>query len=439
MSTSISHPNSSAAWKQEVNRRIAAHRGRRAQSTAISAAPATSPQGPTGRAAQAAARVAARYAKAPTYNEMQAAEAHAMIREAQIATQVAQEAQAAAKAAVAGLQAAAAARQRWEHTAPQPAPPSLFPSELALVAEPAEPAEVAVLEPPQVSLAQTFWEEEPVQGRPEPMTGRSPRRSEAPTLPVEEGWDEARSVAELPLFETIEFVEPELPIYGNLIEFPREVVAKHKARPRLADGPFATMEAERQLSIFEVDPVAISSRNEADGAHAAAVATLFAGAEWSGIELDAQPVPEAVPQDEVAHKVSIELASFGRRLLAAVVDGALITGAFLVAALVAASNIEQAPAPRVVEQCAVAGLVLIGLLYQAIFTTLAGTTPGMKYARVGLCTFDDRSPNRAQLHGRFGALLLSLIPVGLGLAWAIFDEDHLCWHDRLSHTYLRRR
>jgi len=24
------------------------------------------------------------------------------------------------------------------------------------------------------------------------------------------------------------------------------------------------------------------------------------------------------------------------------------------------------------------------------------------------------------------------------VAWAIFDEEHLSWHDRLSRTYLRK-
>jgi hypothetical protein len=28
--------------------------------------------------------------------------------------------------------------------------------------------------------------------------------------------------------------------------------------------------------------------------------------------------------------------------------------------------------------------------------------------------------------------------VGLGAAWAIFDEGHLSWHDRLSRTYLKK-
>jgi hypothetical protein len=37
------------------------------------------------------------------------------------------------------------------------------------------------------------------------------------------------------------------------------------------------------------------------------------------------------------------------------------------------------------------------------------------------------------------ALPLSVLPLGMGLAWALFDEWSLTWHDRLSGTYLRRR
>ena len=38
---------------------------------------------------------------------------------------------------------------------------------------------------------------------------------------------------------------------------------------------------------------------------------------------------------------------------------------------------------------------------------------------------------------RVGALLLSALPLGMGLLWAVFDEDHLGWHDRISGTYQR--
>jgi hypothetical protein len=31
-----------------------------------------------------------------------------------------------------------------------------------------------------------------------------------------------------------------------------------------------------------------------------------------------------------------------------------------------------------------------------------------------------------------------VLPLGLGLAWGLFDEEHLNWHDRLSRTYQRK-
>ena len=75
------------AWKQEVNQRLAAHKNRKGAGDAAGqkAEPETSG---SSRAAQAAARVAQRYAKAPTYSQMQAEEARAAVRAAEIATQV---------------------------------------------------------------------------------------------------------------------------------------------------------------------------------------------------------------------------------------------------------------------------------------------------------------------------------------------------------------
>jgi hypothetical protein len=48
-------------------------------------------------------------------------------------------------------------------------------------------------------------------------------------------------------------------------------------------------------------------------------------------------------------------------------------------------------------------------------------------------------PTHQELRERLGAMAVSLLPVGLGLVWSVFDEDHLSWHDRISRTYLRRR
>jgi len=31
---------------------------------------------------------------------------------------------------------------------------------------------------------------------------------------------------------------------------------------------------------------------------------------------------------------------------------------------------------------------------------------------------------------------LSAVSAGMGYAWVFLDEDVLCWHDRITHTYL---
>jgi uncharacterized RDD family membrane protein YckC len=80
----------------------------------------------------------------------------------------------------------------------------------------------------------------------------------------------------------------------------------------------------------------------------------------------------------------------------------------------------------------------VGMLYMVLFFTLAKATPGMKYARLEICTIAGNKANRAQRSRRMAALLVSMLPMGLGAVWAIFDGQHLSWHDRLSGTYLRK-
>ncbi len=61
----------------------------------------------------------------------------------------------------------------------------------------------------------------------------------------------------------------------------------------------------------------------------------------------------------------------------------------------------------------------------------------MKYARIGLCTFTDENPTRAQLRRRILASLLSACPLGLGLLWSWIDTERLGWHARISRMYQR--
>jgi uncharacterized RDD family membrane protein YckC len=450
-------------WKQEVNQRLAAHKSRTGLSTAESAAPPQTQVAASSRAAQAAARVAARYAQAPSYSQMQAAEARAALRTAELATQAALDANVAAQAALAGFEAASANSFQQE----QAAAPALAPEPLqtqavrgAVVAGPAAaPAQADVERTPQAPPQNSF--QAPIQVpesetpptrqgtdfalRP-PDAPRAQQSAESFAPSAENRWEQPPSSRELwgSEAEAIEPVEPDLPIHANLIEFPRELVATRKIRPRLAEGAYADVDAERQLSIFEVDPGAISTEPEAAKEASAPAAPACSNPEWprpdwSSIELEAQPtVEESAPQNAMVKSSVLRPAPVGYRLMAALVDGALITSVFLATVLLAMDRMQHLPAAKTAELGAALALLLVALLYQALSLLLAGATPGMSYARISLCTFDGQVPTRAQLLHRLGALLLSVLPVGLGVAWILFDDDHLSWHDQLSRTYPRR-
>src|SRR5512140_344608 len=93
-----SSPTPLPTWKQEVNRRLAEHKTRKGISFVDDDEPAEQGGSGNSRAAAAAARVAARYATAPSYSELQATEARAALRAAEAATRAAVEAQVAAQA-----------------------------------------------------------------------------------------------------------------------------------------------------------------------------------------------------------------------------------------------------------------------------------------------------------------------------------------------------
>ncbi len=445
-------PNLTPQWKEEVNRRIAAHKNRRSQSSAQESAPQS--ELGTSRAAQAAARVAARYAKAPSYTQMQAEEARVAVRAAEIATQVALEAQETAEARLAEMHAATQQAARGPavvHTlAVQPTAPAT-----ERVAQPATVSEPVTEGAEHASAHRSAQEKgaaiEVEETKPEPRRifgirwdpdlpkrpadrKAEPRRTatEEFELSTEDWWSPAE-VAETLRNNPIEVGEGDQ-LHANLIQFPRELVATRKMRP----NPGPATEAEGQLSIFEVDPGTISTEAGRPAAEQGG-ASIWNRPEWSGIKLDRQPrevLTSARDVDAPPH--ALPVAPLGLRLMATVVDCALILASFVTLGFLVAHNATHPPAGKTAELLGIAGLALVGMLYYAFFFALPASTPGMKYAGIGLCTFDNQSPTRAQLRRRLGAMLLSLLPVGLGLLWSIFDEDHLSWHDRYSQTYSRK-
>ena len=378
---------------------------------------------------------------------MFAHEVRAAALAAEAASRAAQHAHAAAQIVLAGLEAASSATHNWDQQAASEQVPEHQEETGAQQHEPGGPVlfQPALVQPKAVlndlPIAD-FYEAghyrqpaNPARGVTKPRSASSsalqvePASSYEQATPAPYGWNSEDALA----------AEVAEPIYANLIQFPREVVATRKMRPRNTESPLATTATGTQLSIFEVDPGSISMDSTLDVA-AEPSAPAWMREEWAGMQLEEQRQVSAVEESEpfAALRTNLELAPLSRRLLAPVVDSTLVAGAFVAVASLVLHQVKILPSLHTLEFVTVFALLAMTAAYQTLFITFAGTTPGMWYAGIAFRTIEGSFPSRRQRWARLMALPLSILPLGLGLAWSLFDESHLTWHDRLSGTYLRR-
>ncbi|HEY6268450.1 MAG TPA: RDD family protein [Candidatus Acidoferrum sp.] len=79
---------------------------------------------------------------------------------------------------------------------------------------------------------------------------------------------------------------------------------------------------------------------------------------------------------------------------------------------------------------------IVYLQYFALFTIFGGTTPGMMMRGLQVVSFSGEPPTPRQMLLRSAGYVLSAGTLFLGFLWAMWDEDELTWHDRLSRTHL---
>jgi uncharacterized RDD family membrane protein YckC len=123
------------------------------------------------------------------------------------------------------------------------------------------------------------------------------------------------------------------------------------------------------------------------------------------------------------------------RLLSAAFDASMVliaVGLFLGVFILAGGglNLNRQTIPLLLGVIAV-----IGLFYRFLWCIAGGDSPGMRFAGLRLVDFDGRAPDRDQRSIRQVASLLSIGSAGLGLVWALVDEENLTWHDHISKTF----
>ena len=77
----------------------------------------------------------------------------------------------------------------------------------------------------------------------------------------------------------------------------------------------------------------------------------------------------------------------------------------------------------------------IAVFYRLLWYMANTDTPGMRFAGLRLVNFDGRSPGLEERGLRQAAGALSILSAGLGLVWAMVDEENLTWHDHISKTF----
>jgi uncharacterized RDD family membrane protein YckC len=143
---------------------------------------------------------------------------------------------------------------------------------------------------------------------------------------------------------------------------------------------------------------------------------------------------ETNSQSELLHPV----ASIDDRRLAALIDlGCLLFayGGFL--ALFGSLG-GQFTLSKLSAAVYVTTFSIVYLQYFALFTVFGGTTPGMMLRGLQVTSLSGELPTHKQMLLRSAGYMLSAGTFFLGFLWAMWDEDELTWHDRLSHTYLSK-
>ncbi len=410
-----------ASLREAAAARVAAHRNKRVGAQAMEAAREEASREERVRAERDARRgvanvrdaVRARYEKSQSYRDFLAVEAERAVQQAQAEAEVA----ARNAKAIADAQMQLLEELKQEERGTFEAAPVAVPFDEGRSAWDWDEPRIGFAEEPVAQSGDLFVEPQ------EPLL---PQRTSSPGTPLREVstggltvrlWDDvgatrptlpemkarSRVFAEDRALESEELAELEqeiafrrapefvdhiletLPLPANLIEFPRELVAARKARPRLAEGPLREeLPPEPQLRIFEVEPEQISTEP------VAAEEVVTEAPVWQGMLLDA-PRTATLSQPGVAAAMgSMEIAPVSRRLMAAMVDGCCI-GATLVGFATVASYISgaglQAMSKPMLAGAAVFTFAIAALLYQLLFFSLNEATPGMRYARIGLCTF----------------------------------------------------
>ena len=198
---------------------------------------------------------------------------------------------------------------------------------------------------------------------------------------------------------------------AKIIEFPRFAWAPPPPPPDQLAEPVS--ERPRILDVPEVEPPPPA---------------------LGGIIMEGTEHPEAEKRPGI--DIPLQSAPLGLRIVAALVDGIIVAAASALFGFIFWKI--DALRPPQVQLLGLAAAIpcLFWAAYQYLLVVYSASTPGLRLAGLELARFDGTSTTRSLRRWRVLAGWLSAVSLGMGYAWVFLDEDALCWHDRITHTYM---
>jgi uncharacterized RDD family membrane protein YckC len=228
-------------------------------------------------------------------------------------------------------------------------------------------------------------------------------------LAIQNSQPESRaSVAEAPQAISTSASLPDAPT--KIIEFPRSAAVPSRAYEELAEPMF---DHPRIIEAPEI---------------------VFPPPALGGITIEPVEEPEATRRPGI--EIPLQSASLPRRFAGVAVDALVTLTAVALFGSLFLRITRTVPSWQQAVPISVAVMGIFWIGYQYLLLVYSGTTPGLWIARLRIERFDGSSVPRRLRRWRVLASALSAVSLGLGYAWCIVDEDALCWHDRITRTYV---
>jgi uncharacterized RDD family membrane protein YckC len=265
-------------------------------------------------------------------------------------------------------------------------------------------------EPRYPSLQLKFEPYEPLPGSRAAAEASAPARSVHQAISL----DSAAPVPEMASLEPLECVAPPpaaSETTARILEFPRSLTfIPPQPLDELAEPVF---DRPRILDIPDVEPPPPA---------------------LGGILIE--PVEQPAMGRRPGFEMPLKSAPMSQRMAAVAIDALIV-----LAALSGFSYLFFWITATVPPLQSAAGTIVIlagffWVAYQYLLLVYTGTTAGLKFAKLRLDKFDGSPVPRRIRRWRVLASALSGLSLGLGYAWCFLDEDELCWHDRITRTYM---